>query len=71
MREKKRPIFSEFSYFSRKVTGEEVVFLCVPKFALDRTLWKVFGSLQTSWDIILDANEKSWHSQDNNVTPIT
>ena len=52
-----------------KVTGDEVVFLRDPVFVLDGTLQSIFGSLRRSSHTI-GPHEKSWHSQDKNVTPI-
>jgi len=56
MREKKSPrewfSFSKSLILVGKVTGDEVVFLCVPIFMLDRTLRNVFGYLWILVDII-------------------
>ena len=46
-----------------KVNRDEVVFLAVPVFVLDETLWNVFERLR----ILSDPYENSWHSQDENV----
>ena len=65
--------FLRILLFSRKVTGDEAVFLRVPVLVLDGSLRKAFGSL---WDvfghlgILSDSYEKSCHSQDKHVTPI-
>ena len=62
MKEKERPCestFSQFSSFSRKVTGDDVVFLRVPVFILDGYRRKILS----------DPLEKSW--QDKNITSIT
>ena len=46
-----------------KVNRDEVVFLAVPVFVLDETLWNVFERLR----ILSDPYENSWHPQDENV----
>lgn len=56
-----------------KVTGDEVVFLRHSVFVLDGSLRSIFlTSSEVFGDLrILSApHEKSWHSQDKNVTPI-
>ena len=56
-----------------KVTGDEVVFLRDPMFVLDGTLQSIFGTSSKVFGdlrILSEPHEKSWHSQDKNVTPI-
>ena len=58
-----------------KVTGNEVVFLRDPVFVhvLDGTLQSIFGTSSEVFGdlrILSEPHEKSWHSQDKNVTPI-
>ena len=56
-----------------KVTGNEVAFLRDPVFVLDETLRSIFGTSSEVFEdlrILSEPHEKSWHSQDKNVTPI-